>query len=69
MASPEVVRTGFRAAFWSIMTARRVRAYRFIAFDLHAGSDGGLGLSESIRRRVSASNTRGTATSASWNTT
>jgi hypothetical protein len=41
----------------------------FIALDAHAGSGGGLGLSRSIRRRISANKTRGTATSASWNTT
>jgi hypothetical protein len=41
----------------------------FLALDAHARSGGGLGLSRSIRRRISANKTRGTATSASWNTT
>ncbi len=41
----------------------------FIVLDPHAGSGGGLGLSRSIRRRMSANSARGTATSASWNTT
>jgi len=42
----------------------------FLALDdAHAGSGGGLGLSRSIRRRISANKTRGTATSANWNTT
>ena len=40
-----------------------------IALDAHAGSGGGFGLSRSIRPRIAANNARGTATSASWNTT
>ena len=35
----------------------------------HAHVRSGLGLSRSIRRRISANSARGTATSASWNTT
>ena len=35
----------------------------------HAGSGGGRGRRSSIRRRMSANSARGTATSASWNTT
>ena len=38
-----------------------------IALDAHARSGGGLGLSRSIRRRISANRARGTANSASWN--
>jgi hypothetical protein len=41
----------------------------FIAPDPHAGSGGGFGRSSSIRRRMLANSDRGTATSASWNTT
>jgi hypothetical protein len=41
----------------------------FLALDAHAGSGGGRGLSRSIRRKISANRARGTATSASWNTT
>ena len=37
--------------------------------DAHAGSGGDRGRSRSIRRRISANTARGTATSASWNTT
>jgi hypothetical protein len=40
-----------------------------IALDAHAGNGGGRGLSCSIRRRISANKARGTAASASWNTT
>jgi hypothetical protein len=40
-----------------------------IALDTHAGSGDGFGLSRSIRRKISANKARGTATSASWNTT
>ena len=40
-----------------------------VAPDAHAGSGGGRGRSRSIRRRISANSARGTATSASWNTT
>ena len=36
-----------------------------VAPDAHAGSGGGLGLSRSIRRRISANTIHGTATSAS----
>jgi hypothetical protein len=41
----------------------------FIALDRHAKDGGGLGRKRSIRRRISANRARGTATSASWNTT
>jgi hypothetical protein len=40
-----------------------------MARDAQAGNGGGRGLSRSIRRRISANKVRGTATSASWNTT
>jgi hypothetical protein len=40
-----------------------------VALDAHAGSGSGRGLSRSIRRRISANSARGSATSASWNTT
>jgi hypothetical protein len=39
-----------------------------VGIPAHAGS-GGRGLRRSIRRRISANRVRGTATSASWNTT
>jgi hypothetical protein len=42
---------------------------RFFALDPHAENGGGLGLNRSIRRKISANGARGTATSASWNTT
>jgi hypothetical protein len=40
-----------------------------VAPDAHARSGAGRGRSRSIRRMTSANSARGTATSASWNTT
>jgi hypothetical protein len=53
---------------WSLI-GRTFGMLAAIVLDPHAGSGGGLGLSRSIRRRISANKARGTATSASWNTT
>ena len=54
----------------SIMDAPRLLGLSWIvALGAHAGSGGGLGRRSSIRRRMLANSARGTATSASWNTT
>jgi hypothetical protein len=79
-ASREVAQTqlfGAAPRIWRALSSSRVDHGRtspaglssFIAPDPHAGSGGGCGLSPSIRRRMSANSARGTATSASWNTT
>jgi hypothetical protein len=64
-------------AFWahvgsspSILVAPRLPGLAsFIALDPHAAGGGGRGRRSSIRRRMLANSERGTATSASWNTT
>ena len=67
-------REGPFEAPWSSLRSIRdgptspVGSSSFVALDPHAGSGGDRSRRPSIRRRISANNARGTATSASWNT-